>query len=197
MSADLRRTSLKKDTILETIEHGEGYERLKFKIALPDRVIAYSVTGVDISYDVTLYHDSNKIYMNCRVFWDTINHRLRIAMPLTITGQDVYEIPYGWLERKEYGLTRFREGSENWAGSINDYPAMNWAGVQAEQCGVSLQSGNAVSLHYEQSERRADDFCYAAQKPQQCDISPRSRRLQHDGLGRHAGCWNTRILLYA
>lgn len=77
----------------------------------------------------------------------TINHRLRIAMPLTITGQDVYEIPYGWLERKEYGLTRFREGSENWAGSINDYPAMNWAGVQAEQCGVFLFNQGTPS-HY-------------------------------------------------
>lgn len=147
MSSDLRRTSLKKDTILEAIEHGEGYERLKFKIALPDRVIAYSVTGVDISYDVTIYHDFDKIYMNCRVFWDTINHRLRIAMPLTITGQDVYEIPYGWLERKEYGLTRFREGRENWAGSINDYPAMNWAGVQAGQCGVFLFNQGTPS-HY-------------------------------------------------
>ena len=147
MSSDLRRTSLKKDTILEEIEHGDGYERLKFKIALPDRVIAYSVTGVDVSYDVTLYQNSDKIYMSCRVFWDTINHRLRIAMPLTITGQDVYEIPYGWLDRKEYGLTRFREGSEHWAGSVNDYPAMNWAGVQAEQCGVFLFNQGTPS-HY-------------------------------------------------
>ena len=78
-------------------------------------------------------------------------------MPLTITGQDVYEIPYGWLERKEYGLTRFREGSENWAGSINDYPAMNWAGVQAEQCGVFLFNQGTPS-HYITSNQNGGRF---------------------------------------
>ncbi len=147
MSSDLRRTTFRNDTLLTEIETSENCSKLKFKISLPDRVIAYSVTGIGIEYEIVLYKNSDKVYMNCKIFWDTINHRLRIAVPVPFAGRDMYEIPYGYLERKEYGLSRFREGREQWAAAINEYPAINWAGIEGEQASVCLFNQGTPS-HY-------------------------------------------------
>ncbi len=147
MSSDLRRTTFRNETLLTQIETSENCSKIKFKISLPDRVIAYSVTGIGIEYEIILYKNSDKIYMNCKVFWDTINHRLRIAVPVMFAGRDMYEIPYGYLERKEYGLSKFREGKEQWAAAINEYPAINWAGVEGKNASVCLFNQGTPS-HY-------------------------------------------------
>lgn len=145
MTSDLRRTSLKNETLLMSIEENETCQKLKFGIFLPDRVIAYSVTGIKVNYEVVLYKGSDRIYMNSDVFWDTINHRIRIAVPVPFDGKDMYEIPFGYLNREEYGLSRFSNGG--WAAAMNDYPAINWVGVEGENASVCLMNRGTPS-HY-------------------------------------------------
>ena len=145
MTSDLRRTSLKDKTLLMSIEENENCKKMKFGIFLPDSIIAYSVTGIKVNYEVVLYKGSDRIYMNSDVFWDTENHRIRIAVPVPFDGKDMYEIPFGYLQREEYGLSRFVNGG--WAAAMNDYPAINWVGVEGKETSVCLMNQGTPS-HY-------------------------------------------------
>ena len=76
---------------------------------------------------------------NTDIFWDTQNYRLRIAFPVAVNGKHIYEIPYGQIERKPYELDLFwTNGRSNWASAAGDWPAINWAGIEAEDMSVAL-----------------------------------------------------------
>jgi alpha-mannosidase len=122
LSSDRKRTLLSDSTSIAGIRKGAGYERLSYLI-MPEDTSGYVIRGLKIKYDITLYEGMDRIEFKAEVFWDTYNHRLRIAMPVEFSGKQLYEIPYGVLERKPY------KPDFGWLCAGGDWPAINWAGV--------------------------------------------------------------------
>ena len=138
LSTDMRRMPLSGVTFLVSFERTEDYTRLTYSHT--KRFWGYAVdAGYEIFYTVTLPRGEKKVLFEADVDWDTQNHRLRIAFPAAFTGKHVYEIPYGYLERKPYKPNIvWPHGPSNWAGAAGDYPALGFAGIEGEGVAVAL-----------------------------------------------------------
>ena len=135
LSQDRYRIPLTKYTHLKEIIKGEGFEKAIFEIT-PGILDGFSVFGIKIRYEVILYKGIDKVMFESDVFWDTFNHRLRIAFPTAILGEYAYEIPYGIINREPYADTISK--GENWASACGDWPAINWAGVENDAQGFAV-----------------------------------------------------------
>ncbi len=138
LSSDLNRRKMSNNTKLIRYEKTADCEKLVFKFS---RVFGYSVAGFGVEYSVSLLKNSDKVYFEADVFWEEQNNRLRIAFPTTLKGKHIYEIPYAKLERKPY------EPEFSWAAASGDYPAINWAGIEAD--GVSAALFNKGTPSYQ------------------------------------------------
>ena len=79
------------------------------------------------------------------VEWFTFDRRLRIAFPSN-TGADcgVYEIPYGVLERERYEAT-----TDEFLNPDGDWPAIHWAGIQANDYTFAIFNQGTPSYRVE------------------------------------------------
>jgi len=88
---------------------------------------------------VALAKGVDQVLFNADVHWDTWDHRLRIAFPTELSGGHYYDVPYGMLERKPYEKRIvLPDGDSDWAGAAGDYPAINWAGIDAGESSIAL-----------------------------------------------------------
>lgn len=134
-------------------EAGEGYQRLEFACLPPEKdKLRWSETTV-ILYrcrtTVTLYEDLDRVDFALDVDWDAMNARFRIAMPLPLKGRHLYGIPYGALQRKEYA----GDYGTCWSASNGDWPATDWAGIEAKGMSVALFNKGLPSYRLENSAR--------------------------------------------
>jgi len=138
LSTDMRRMPLSGVTFLVSVERTADYCRLTYSHT--KRFWAYAVdAGYEIFWTVTLPMGEKKILFEADVDWDTQNHRLRIAFPTPLKGRSIYEIPYGYIERKPYEPNIvWPHGPSNWAGAAGDYPAIGFAGVEGDGASVAV-----------------------------------------------------------
>lgn len=145
LSPDMRRQPMSKYTKIVYNEKTPDYQRVTYKIK-PGPIDGYSVSGIVVAYSITLAKNNDKIIFSADVDWDTQNYRFRLAFPSAVTGKHIYEIPYGMLERKPYEHTIvFDDDSTNWASAAGDYPAINWAGIDAGDTSLALFNNGTPS----------------------------------------------------
>ena len=131
---DRTRWPLAAHTRLVSAEKGAAFQRLTFACSAPDKRMTQG-DGYECRTTVTLYRGIDRVDFVTDATWDTINLRIRVAMPVARRGKGVYGIPYGMLERPEY-----KPQFEHWAAANGDWPAVNWAGVEARGRSVALLS---------------------------------------------------------
>lgn len=137
-SDDRRRFRLAPYTRLLDKEEGEGCARLRFRTT-PPMAFGYGIDGIDIITTVTLYDGIDRIEFADDAKWDTINHRLRAAFPVTAKGDTLYEVPYGWMKREPYWKPHEEENyTIGWNAATGDWAAINWAGVSAKEGSIAL-----------------------------------------------------------
>jgi alpha-mannosidase len=88
----------------------------------------------------------DRVDVETEVDWYTASRRLRLAFPSphkTDTG--VYDIPYGVLERKRYDAVSTHGGNGG-----GDWPAVNWAGIQAPDHTFAIFNQGTPSYRIEQ-----------------------------------------------
>lgn len=137
LSPDRRRIPLGKTTILSEQIIAKDRQELIFKVKKTNW--AYGIDGYDICYRVRLVRGVRRVEFLADVGWDCQSYRLTIAFPAASAGKGIYEIPYGYLERKPYEDDMVKErGTSNWAAANGDYPAMQWAGIEAEGFSLAL-----------------------------------------------------------
>lgn len=138
LSRDRHREGLSARTRLIRVEKGADRESLTFRVKGAE-LAAYSVNGVEITYTATLVKGMARLLFTSDIFFDTANHRLRVAFPTTVKGKHIYEIPYGVIERKPYcDNIVFADGSSNWAAASGDYPAIRFAGIESDEQSVAV-----------------------------------------------------------
>ena len=139
LSTDMRRIPLGKDTRLVRCEQTGDVQKLTYRIKPSYMRAAYSLYGIDITYSVSLVRGCDRVLFEADVWWDTYNHRLRIAFPCAANGQHLYEVPYAFLERKPYApQIVLPHGDAEWTNASGDWPAGNWAGIQSEAFSLAL-----------------------------------------------------------
>jgi len=139
---DQSRTPLADYTRLASIEKDAHFQRLVFETQSPFRA-GYVSQGMQARLEVILVEGVERIDFNLHVHWDTFNHRLRVAMPVPAEGKHLYGIPYGMLERQPYPPQFW------WAGANGDWPAVNWAGLEALGMSVALLNKGIPSYRIE------------------------------------------------
>lgn len=139
---DQSRLPLSAQTHLESVEKSDHCQRLVYEIEAPFRA-GYVSHGLRARLEVQLAEGIQRLDFNLHVSWDTFNHRLRVAMPVPAVAKHMYGIPYGMLERQPY-LPRF-----DWTGANGDWPAVNWAGVEAPSMSVALLNKGLPSYRIE------------------------------------------------
>jgi len=139
LSLDMRRTRLSPDTRLIHVEKNGDVQTLTFRIKPSNIRIAYGLLGIDITYRVSLIRGLDRIQFSADAYWDTFNHRLRIAFPSADNGRHIYEVPYAFLERKPYEpQIMLPNGDAEWNNASGDYPAINWAGIESNAFALAL-----------------------------------------------------------
>jgi alpha-mannosidase len=114
------------------------------------RGIGFSSSPPRAQLSVTLIDGIDRVLFHTHVEWDEYNHRLRVAMPVPRKGRHVYGIPYGVLERRPY------TPSFHWSAANGDWPAINWAGVEARGFSVALLNKGLPSYRMEPGATRGD-----------------------------------------
>lgn len=130
---DQTRVPLAECTRLEAAEAGSGYQRLVFAGEAPERNRAGQGVLYDFRTTVTLYEGIDRVDFVTEARWDAYNCRIRVAMPLSAPGAGIYGIPYGMLQRDAYTPNFY-----DWTAANGDWPAVDWAGVQADGVSVAL-----------------------------------------------------------
>lgn len=120
LSSDLKRTPLSNRTKLKSVEKGNGFERMTFETR---PLMGYTQHDVSATVTVTLRDSIDRVDFHSSVYWNSYNHRLRVAFPSTASGKHLYGIPYGINQREPY------EPEYNWSGVNGDYPAVDFAGI--------------------------------------------------------------------
>ena len=139
---DQSRTPLADSTSLVSIEKSDHFQRLVFDVSSPFRA-GYVSHGLQARLELRLTEGIERLDFKLHVSWDTFNHRLRVALPIPTEGKHLYGIPYGMLERQPYP-PRF-----DWTGANGDWPAVNWAGLEAPGMSVALLNKGLPSYRIE------------------------------------------------
>jgi alpha-mannosidase len=147
LDADCTRMGMADWTKLAAAKAAPSWQSLAFSFDLsyfPRRAFArgWLVKGHTF---VTLYAGLERIDFATVLEWDCYNGRLRVAVPVPARGKHFYGIPYGTLERKPY-----KGDFSHWAGANGDWPAVNWAGLQAPKFSVALLSKGLPSYKLEE-----------------------------------------------
>lgn len=138
LSPDMRRIKLSDRTKLISVEKTDTYQKLTYRIT-PNDLDAYVVKGFKVEYSLIVYNNSETIYFESDVDWNTQNHRLRIAFPVETEGRHIYQIPYGIIDRAPYEHTILNaDGTSNWASAAGDYPTIGFGGIEGKEFSVAL-----------------------------------------------------------
>ena len=144
LSSDLRRTPLSERTKLKKVEKGSGFERMTFETR---PLMGYTQHDVSATVTVTLRDSIDRVDFHSSVYWNSYNHRLRVAFPSTISGKHLYGIPYGINEREPY------EPVYNWSGVNGDYPAVDFAGIDDGKSSFAVLNRGIPSYMIEKGEK--------------------------------------------
>ena len=68
-----------------------------------------TINGIRLEFWVTLYTGMARVDIETEVLWDTYNVRLRMGVKTAAKGKNLYEIPYGVLQREAYTPTYLHE----------------------------------------------------------------------------------------
>ena len=154
LSHDMERTYLSGETRLEGVEKFAGYERLTFVIPTQ---FGYAEDSLYVRYSVTLWSGVDRIDFRAAVKWEDYNHRLRVAMPVSVCGRHFYEIPYGTVERQCYEPPiKNHSLMGRWSLPNGDWPALNWAGVETEGFSAALLNKGTPSYRIEAGSEGGD-----------------------------------------
>jgi alpha-mannosidase len=147
LKSDFGRVPLAQHTRLVAAEAGSGFQRLIFQSTPPEFLWAGG-RCCDCRTTVTLHAGLERVDVDTQVRWDAFNARLRVAMPVAGKGKHLYGIPYGMLERRPY-----EPNFDYWRSANGDWPAVNWAGVQARGFSVALLNRGLPSYKVEAGQR--------------------------------------------
>ncbi len=139
---DQSRTPLSEHTRLLCAEGNRAMQRVVFAVEAPWRA-GFVNNGFRARLSLSLVQGLDRLDFTLHVDWDTFNHRLRAAFPLPDCGRHIYEVPFGMLERPPY------QPWFGWAAANGDWPASNWAGVEAEGMSVALFNAGTPSYKIE------------------------------------------------
>jgi len=164
LQADRHRIALADRTRLVAAEATDTWQRLIFECDPRERRLG-TLFGMKARMRIVLHRGIERVDFATEVDWDAFNYRLRMALPVPRAGRGIYGIPYGQLERRAY------EPTFGWSAANGDWPAVNWAGVQAPGLSVALLNRGLPSYAIERGER-------GGAQPRRHDASPsrRSRR---------------------
>ena len=127
-----RSYPLKNHTQFVAVEKGERYTKIIYRTHM-NMHMCDCCDGSQVEWSVTLFDAYDKLRIDAKVNWHSINKRLRMRFPLPLCGgEDVYGIPGGFLQREPY------EPIYSWSGSNGDWAAYQWAGVQTKEKSVAL-----------------------------------------------------------
>lgn len=158
LSEDMSRIPLSGNTKLVEYENGKDIQKLTFQIRA-GYTVAHTVTGLKIEYSVALYKGVKRVDFNSKILWDTQNYRLRVAFPVSTVGKHIYEIPYGYIERKPYEPNIIQQnGDVNWASAAGDWPAINWAGIQGRTYSIALINKGTPSYQIDMDKRGKENI---------------------------------------
>jgi len=148
LEPDCSRMGIAEWTTLESAEATPCWQRLLFRFSLPYFSKCAWARGwvADGRMAVTLYSGLERVDLAVNADWDSYNGRVRVAFPVPARGRHCYGIPYGALERKPY-----KGDFSHWAGANGDWPAVNWAGLQAPAFSVALLNKGLPSYRLEQA----------------------------------------------
>lgn len=149
ISPDQSRRPLAEFTSFEKAVAAANRQELHFRFRSPHGV-GYSSTQPRGWFTVTLIDGIDRVLFNTHIDWDEYNHRIRVAFPVPRRGRHVYGIPYGALERKPYKPSFF------WSGANGDWPAINWAGIEARGLSVALLNKGIPSYKVEAGKTKGD-----------------------------------------
>ncbi len=131
LSDDMRRLPLSRYTNLVSAEHLPELDRLQFRVELPMSLCG-AIDGLVFDYVVELAAGIPQLRFHVSAEWHMYNQRLRVVFPTKSSGDHLYEIPGGILEREPY-LPEF-----SWCGKNGDYPAVHWAGIDNGSLGIVI-----------------------------------------------------------
>ncbi len=133
-------------TAFVSLEKGEKFTKLNFKTSSTMQMCDVCNPTI-IEWSLTLFKGYDKIRFDAKVNWRSINKRLRVRFPLSVSGRDIYGIPGGYIERAPY------EPSYAWAGSNGDWPAYRWGGVESENKSIAIFNRGTPSYRILPSEK--------------------------------------------
>lgn len=129
-----QRMDLTPYTYLHEIETHPAYQRAHYMVDLPQTIYG-TINGIRLEFWVTLYTGMARIDIETGVLWDTYNARLRMGVKTAAKGKNLYEIPYGVLQREAYTPTY------GWTGAGGDWPAQDFFGISGEWSLAVLNQG--------------------------------------------------------
>ncbi len=138
------RTALVGQTKLVSAERCGARQTLRFEVDI-DRLANDHKARAWTT--VTLTSGIERIDVAVEVEWHACNTRLRAAVPVPATGRHLYGIPYGALERPVY------KPWFNWKAAGGDWPAINWAGLDAKGFSVAVLNRGLPSYRIEPAGR--------------------------------------------
>ena len=146
--ATLVDSQVRSPAVSTTFRHAvklSGRESLFFNIHI-DGQSTDAFQPLEAEMAVTLIKNQNRVDFHLSVSrYDSFNSRIRVAFPLTITGENYGEIPFGTLLREKYTP----DFSLN--GTNGDWPVVNWGGTQNEDSAVAVFNRGTPSCKWESS----------------------------------------------
>ena len=143
LSSNCGRVALSPHTTLTQLSRAPGVQRLHFAVTPPQRS-GGAIDGIQAVYTLSLWQDAQQIELSLEVNWDCYNQRLRMALPVAVSGGHRYEIPYGSLCREPY------QGEfAGWSSANGDYPAIHWCGVESKDYSVAVFNAGTPSHRIE------------------------------------------------
>lgn len=129
-----QRVELTEYSCLKKIERHSAYQRAYYTVELPQTFYG-TINGVHLNFEVTLYTGLARVDIDAGVEWDNYNVRLRMGVRTAATGRNLYEIPYGVIERKPYTPVY------GWKGAGGDWPAQGFFGISGDWSLAVLNCG--------------------------------------------------------
>lgn len=129
-----QRMELTEYTCLKKIERHSAYQRAYYTVKLPQTLYG-TINGVRLDFEVTLYAGLARVDVDAGVEWDNYNVRLRMGVRTAATGKNLYEVPYGVMEREPYAP------SYGWKGAGGDWPTQGFFGVSGDWSLAVLNCG--------------------------------------------------------
>lgn len=121
----------------EFVEDGPVRKVIRFYFSFfhPDKTKSFPTKDFPTSFfeqDIILYNNLNRIDFETRVDWWEERMLLKVLFPIKIKKPKLhYEIPFGYIERKEPGENKFEKAK-------TEVPALRWVDISDHDFGISI-----------------------------------------------------------